>query len=75
MTDINQTINIEKLSMIKIDSLPMITSKDRWNSFRQNIKYKYLPFRLYHRIRCFKYAKYRNPELKLISSFFNKNQN
>jgi hypothetical protein len=32
MTEINQTINIEKLSMIKIDSLPMITPRDKWNS-------------------------------------------
>ncbi|MDC3171707.1 FkbM family methyltransferase [Pelagibacteraceae bacterium] len=75
MTEINQTISIEKLSMIKIDSLPMITPRDKWNSLKQDVKYKYLPFRLYHRIRCFKYAKYRNPELKLISSFVNKSQN
>ena len=75
MTEINQTFDIKRLSNIKLDKLPIITPKDKWNRIKQDIKYQYLPFRLYHRIRCYKYAKYRNPELKLISSLVYKDQN
>ena len=75
MTEINQTFDIKKLSLIKFDKLPAITFRDRLNRLKQNIKFKYLPFRLYHRIRCYKYAKYRSPELNLISNLVKKNQN
>ena len=75
MTEINQTFDINKLSLIKFDKLPAITFRDRLNRLKQNIKFKYLPFRLYHRIRCYKYAKYRSPELNLISNLVKKNQN
>ncbi len=75
MTEINQTFDISKLSLIKFDKLPAITFRDRLNRLKQNIKFKYLPFRLYHRIRCYKYAKYRSPELNLISNLVKKNQN
>ncbi|MDC1366187.1 FkbM family methyltransferase [Pelagibacterales bacterium] len=74
MTEINQTIDINELSAMKVDDLPLLTFKDRQNKLKQNIKYKYLPFKLYHRIRCYKYAKYRNPELKLIKSLVNKDR-
>ena len=75
MNEINQTFDINKLSLIKFDKLPAITFRDRLNRLKQNIKFKYLPFRLYHRIRCYKYAKYRSPELSLISSLVKNNQN
>ena len=75
MNEINQTFDINKLSLIKFDKLPAITFRDRLNRLKQNIKFKYLPFRLYHRIRCYKYAKYRSPELNLISNLVKKNQN
>ena len=75
MAEINQTIDINELSAIKVNDLPLLTYKDRQNKFKQNIKYKYLPFKLYHRIRCYKYANYRNPELNLIKSLVNKNKN
>ena len=75
MTEINQTFDINKLSSIKFDKLPAITFRDRLNRIKQNIKFKYLPFRLYHRIRCYKYAKYRSPELSLISNLVNSTQN
>ena len=74
MNKINQSYSINDLSAIKLEYLPSLTFKDRLNRIKQNIKYRYLPFRLYHRIRCYKYAKYRNPELKLISSLVTKNQ-
>ena len=74
MTEINQTNNIEDLSKIEVEELPSLTFKDRLNRLKQNFKYRYLPFKLYHRIRCYKYAKYRNPELKLISSLVSKDQ-
>ena len=74
MTEINQTNNIENLSKIEVEKLPSLTFKDRLNRLKQNFKYRYLPFRLYHRIRCYKYAKYRNPELKLIASLVTKDQ-
>ena len=74
MNKINQSYSINDLSAIKLEDLPLLTFKDRLNRIKQNIKYRYLPFRLYHRIRCYKYAKYRNPELKLISSLVTKNQ-
>ena len=75
MVQIDETFDIKKLSNIRVDRLPLLTSKDILNRVKQNIKYKYLPFKLYHRIRCFKYAKYRNPELNLISSLVDKDQN
>ena len=75
MTEINQTFDINKLSLIKFDKLPAITFRDRLNRIKQNIKFKYLPFRLYHRIRCYKYAKYRSPELSLISNLVKNTQN
>ena len=75
MTEINQTFDINKLSSIKFDKLPAITFRDRLNRIKQNIKFKYLPFRLYHRIRCYKYAKYRSPELSLISNLVKSTQN
>ena len=75
MNEINQTFDINKLSLIKFDKLPAITFRDRLNRIKQNIKFKYLPFRLYHRIRCYKYAKYRSPELSLISNLVKNNQN
>ena len=75
MTEINQTFDINKLSSIKFDKLPAITFRDRLNRIKQNIKFKYLPFRLYHRIRCYKYAKYRSPELSLISNLVKNTQN
>ena len=75
MTEINQTFDINKLSLIKFEKLPAITFRDRLNRIKQNIKFKYLPFRLYHRIRCYKYAKYRSPELSLISNLVKNNQN
>ena len=75
MTEINQTFDINKLSLIKFDKLPAITFRDRLNRIKQNIKFKYLPFRMYHRIRCYKYAKYRSPELSLISNLVKNNQN
>ena len=75
MNEINQTFDINKLSLIKFDKLPAITFRDRLNRLKQNIKFKYLPFRLYHRIRCYKYAKYRSPELSLISNLVKNNQN
>jgi len=74
MNKINQSYSINDLSAIKLEELPSLTFKDRLNRIKQNIKYRYLPFRLYHRIRCYKYANYRNPELKLISSLVTKNQ-
>ena len=75
MTEINQTIDINELSAMRVDDLPLLTFKDRKNKLKQNIKYKYLPFKLYHRIRCYKYANYRNPELNLIKSLVNKDKN
>ena len=74
MTEINQTNSIEDLSKIVVEELPSLTFKDRLSRLKQNFKYRYLPFRLYHRIRCYKYAKYRNPELKLITSLVTKDQ-
>ena len=42
MTEINQTFDIKKLSLIKFDKLPAITFRDRLNRLKQNIKFKYL---------------------------------
>ena len=74
MKNINTVFNLDILSKIKLERLPLLTFKDWLNKFKQNLKYRYLPFRLYHHIRCYKYAKYRNPELKLISTLVNKDQ-
>ena len=75
MTEIDQTVDVNKLSKITFDRLPSLTFRDWLNRIKQNIKFKYLPFRLYHRIRCYKYARYRSPELQLISSLVRSDQN
>ena len=39
MTEINQTIDINELSAMRVDDLPLLTFKDRKNKLKQNIKY------------------------------------
>ena len=74
MPEIDEISNIEELSKIEPDELPSLNWRDTENKFRQDLKYKYLPFRLYYKIRSYKYAKYRNPELNIIKNLVSKNQ-
>ena len=74
MPEIDEISNIEELSKIEPDELPSLNWRDTENKFRQDLKYKYLPFRLYYKIRSYKYAKYRNPELNIIKDLVSKNQ-
>ena len=64
MTAINQTYNIDELSKIKVEVLPTLTFKESLNKLKQNIKYRYLPFKLYHRIRC------KKNDINYIQKFF-----
>ena len=55
--------------------LPIENVRDLINIIRQDIKYKYCPFRFYYKYRANKYAKYKTPELNLIKYLENKNEN
>jgi FkbM family methyltransferase len=46
--------------------LPRESLRDLWNEIRQDVKYRYLPFRAFYRFRAFFYARYRYPELRFI---------
>lgn len=60
--------------MIINDQLPLENIRDFINLFRQDIKFKYAPFRLYYKYRAFKYAKKKTPELNLIKYLIKKDQ-
>ena len=47
-------------------NLPIENFRDILNIVRQDIKYKYMPGRLYYKYRAKKYAKNKTPELNLI---------
>ena len=46
--------------------LPREGLRDLWNEFRQDMKYRYPPFRGFYRFRAFFYAHYRYPELNFL---------
>ena len=46
--------------------LPLRNFRDFINLFRQDIKYKFIPFKLYYKYRAHKYARRSSPELYLI---------
>jgi FkbM family methyltransferase len=48
--------------------LPRESLRDLWNDFRQDFKYRVLPFRAFYRFRAYFYARSRYPELKLIKN-------
>ena len=54
--------------------LPIDSLRDRINLIRQDLKFKYIPFKLYYRYRSKKYAKFITPELNLIKFLVNKNK-
>lgn len=55
-----------------VKSLPLKNFRDLINLFRQDIKYKFVPFKLYYKYRAHKYAKKSSPELNLIKYFCEK---
>ena len=59
MNKINQSYSINDLSAIKLEDLPSLNFKDRLNRIKQNIKYRYLPFRLYSRLHFFYLRNYK----------------
>ncbi len=54
--------------------LPIENLRDFTNILRQDIKFKYLPFRIYYKYRAYKYAKTRSPELNIIHKLVKKNK-
>ena len=68
-------MNIKKLNLPKQKKeLPVDGFRDLINLIRQDLKFKYLPFKLYYRYRSKKYAKHISPELNLIKFLANKNK-
>ncbi len=49
-----------------VERLPRESWRDLWNEFRQDFKYRFLPFRAFYRFRAHFYARSRYPELRLI---------
>ncbi len=54
--------------------LPIESFRDLLNLIRQDLKFKYLPFKLYYKYRSYKYAKKITPELNLIQELTDKNK-
>jgi len=54
------------LARLPTPSLPRETWRDWVNEFRQDIKYRWTPFRAYYRIRAYKYMLFRDPEMGLL---------
>ena len=68
-------MNFKKFNLpAKKERLPIDGLRDIVNLIRQDLKFKYLPFKLYYRYRAKKYAKYISPELNLIKFLANKNK-
>lgn len=52
--------------MVHTASLPRETRRDWINDLRQDIKFRYVPFRGYYRVRAYKYMWRKNPEMGLL---------
>ena len=46
--------------------LPREGLRDLWNEFRQDVKYRFMPFRGFYRFRAYFYARSRYPELRFL---------
>ena len=46
--------------------LPKENFRDWLNEFRQDLKFRYVPFRGYYRLRAYKYMLWKNPEMGLL---------
>ena len=55
-------------------NLPIENLRDLLNLIRQDIKFKYIPYKLYYKYRSYKYANKITPELNLIKYLTNKNK-
>ena len=55
-------------------NLPMRDLRDFLNVTKQNIKFKFIPFRFYYRYRAYKYSKNTTPELNIINSISDNNK-
>ena len=55
-------------------ALPIEDLRDLLNIIKQNIKFKFIPFKLYYKYRAFKYSKNTTPELNVIHSISSKNK-
>lgn len=47
-------------------ALPKENFRDWLNEFRQDLKFRYVPFRGYYRLRAYKYMLWKNPEMGLL---------
>ncbi len=55
-------------------SLPIQSLRDLLNIIKQDIKFKFIPFRLYYKYRAHKYSKNTSPELNIIHSISDSNK-
>ena len=55
-------------------NLPIQDLRDLSNIIKQNIKFKFIPFRLYYKYRAYKYSKNTSPELNIIHSISDSNK-
>ena len=51
---------------VTIPDLPKECLRDWVNEFRQDLKFRYVPFRGYYRLRAYKYMLWKNPEMGLL---------
>ena len=55
-------------------NLPIRDLRDFLNVTKQNIKFKFIPFRFYYKYRAYKYSKNTTPELNIINSISDNNK-
>jgi FkbM family methyltransferase len=56
------------------DALPNETSRDRRNGFWQDVKFRYMPFRAYYRLRAYRYLYWKSPEMGLLRFLADRNK-
>lgn len=49
-----------------VGSLPREGFRDTFNEIRQDLKFRYVPFRGYYRLRAYKYMFLKNPEMRVL---------
>ena len=64
-------MNLSDVTPNHAAKLPTISPRDRVNIFRQNLKFKWVPFRGYYRYRSYKYMRYIDPEMELLPFLIN----
>jgi len=67
-------MNDLSLTGVKAPALPRETLRDWINDFRQDVKFRWVPFRAYYRFRAYKYMWRHDPEMGLLKFLVDPNR-